>query len=272
MAELSKVVIQNGASHWICSAWEADKSKELLDDTELVLSIGGDGTMLRSARAIVPHKIPLLGINLGKLGFMTQLNPDEAVAKLPGFLAGEGYIEERMMLKIDCLSHGREGDITGIPLQKSFQALNDVIVGRGHSSRAVQIKVIIDGQVLTVYSADTVIVATPTGSTAYALAAGGPILHPKSQVLLLQPVAPHLSLNNALVLPWDTAINLEVITEHHNVLLGVDGQIDVDLKSGDVIMVRRSEDFTLFLSDKPPALWYSMLMQRLRRRNDVSSY
>lgn len=269
MSRLEKVISQNGSSCWTCSAWEAEKAQDLLTDTELVLSVGGDGTILRAARAIAPRRIPILGINLGRVGFMTLLSPEEATRKLPRFLSGEGYVEERTMLRTDYqpLYKGKRATRKSEP--KTFHALNDVYVGRGHSARAVQIKVIIDGEPLATYRADGVIVATATGSTAYSLAAGGPILPPRSQEILLQPVAPHLSLSNALVLPPDTTIELEVKTEAE-ALLSVDGQLDTDLQSGDTVTVRRSHGMALFLNDKPPAFWYRVLMKRLQGKNDAS--
>lgn len=270
LSNLQRIISQNGASCWTCSAWEAEKSLELLDATELVLTIGGDGTILRAARAIAPRKIPIVGINLGKLGFMMQLSPEDALAKLPGFLAGEGYVEERTMLQADYQPCGKGEAETGVCGTRCFQALNDVFVGRGHSSRAIQVEVEIDGEPLASYRADGVIVATATGSTAYALAAGGPILHPKAKEMLLQPVAPHLSLSNALVLPASSVIKLQVESER-DALLGIDGQIDIDLKSGDVVVVRRWEGMAFFLNDKPPAFWYRVLMKRLQRKNDSTN-
>jgi NAD+ kinase len=270
IARLSEIISQHGASCWTCSAWEAERAQDLLADTELILSIGGDGTILRAARAIAPRRIPILGINLGKLGFMTLLSPEEATSKLPRFLAGEGYMEERTMLRADYLPQARAEPKSARSEQRSFHALNDVYVGRGHSSRAVQIKVTIDGELLATYRADGVIVATATGSTAYSLAAGGPILPPRSSEILLQPVAPHLSLNNALVLPPDTTIQLAVTSER-DALLSVDGQIDIDLKNGDIVKVRRSHGQALFLNDKPPAFWYRVLMKRLQGRSNAAS-
>jgi len=269
-SRLEKVISQNGASCWKCSAWEAEKTQELLTNTELVLSVGGDGTILRAARAIAPRRIPILGINLGRVGFMTLLSPDEAMSKLPHFLSGEGYVEERTMLRADYQPQRKGKKATGESAQKTFHALNDVYVGRGHSARAVQIRVVIDGELLATHRADGVIVATATGSTAYSLAAGGPILPPRSPEILLQPVAPHLSLGNALVLPPDTTIELEVKTDAE-ALLSVDGQLDTDLKSGDTVTVRRSHGLALFLNDKPPAFWYRVLMKRLQGKNDASN-
>ncbi|MDP2719403.1 MAG: NAD(+)/NADH kinase [Dehalococcoidia bacterium] len=268
IARLESIIKKSGASCWTCSSWEIEKSAEIFNGTELVLSLGGDGTMLRSARAASPGRIPILGINLGKLGFMTQLNPDEALEKLPSFIAGKGYIEERAML------HAEHIPQIPIPSErppggKQFRALNDVIVGRGLSSRAVVIQAAINGKQFNTYQADALIIATATGSTAYSLAAGGPILHPEAKEMLLQPVAAHLNLNNALVLPPDTIVELTVLNDR-SALLGIDGQVDIEIQTGDKIMVKRSESTALFLSDKAPAGWYGALMEKLQRKNIAS--
>ena len=154
----------------MCSAWEEEKAKPQVAGSDLILSIGGDGTILRAARAVVPHAVPIVGINLGHLGFMTELKATEALDKLPRLLGGEGWIEERTMLEAETVSDG-----------KTFHVLNDVVVGRGSSARVVNIETRIDGEVLTTYRADGVIVATATGSTSYLLAAGGPILYPQAR-------------------------------------------------------------------------------------------
>ncbi|MFC1930457.1 NAD(+)/NADH kinase [Chloroflexota bacterium] len=265
---LKGIINNNGASCWTCSSWEIETSTELFNGTELVLSLGGDGTMLRTARAISPERIPILGINLGKFGFMTQLNPNEAQDKLPAFIAGEGYKEERAMLRAELVPQAIASG-KGLPGGTQFRALNDVIVGRGLSSRAVVIQASINGQPFNTYQADAVIIATATGSTAYTLAAGGSILHPAAKGLLLQPVAAHLGLNNALVLPPDTIVELSVLTDR-SALLGIDGQVDIEIQTGDKVIIERSESTALFLSDKAPDRWYSTLMEKLQRKNAAS--
>lgn len=163
---------------WISSAWETDKARVQLKGTELLLSVGGDGTILRAAQVVVPTATPITGVNLGTLGFMTELGADEAEMELPNLLAGKGWLDERAMLEVTV------GD-------RVFHALNDVVVGRGAIPRLVYVETRIDGQLLTTYRADGVIVATATGSTGYSLAAGGPILHPQSRDKVLAPVVPH---------------------------------------------------------------------------------
>ncbi|GAH02056.1 unnamed protein product, partial [marine sediment metagenome] len=143
----------------------------------------------RAVQVAVPGLTPIAGVNLGKLGFMTELSVDEAVAKLPALLAGEGWIDERAMLEAELSPAGQDEPA------RIFYALNDVVVARGAIARTVYIEASIDGETLTTYKADGVIVATATGSTGYSLAAGGPILHPQSKEFLLLPIVPHLHMH-----------------------------------------------------------------------------
>ena len=252
--ELEDFLSARRISFWSCSAWEEKKAKLQVAGTDLILSVGGDGTILRAARAIVPEQVPIAGINLGNLGFMTELKADEALKKLPRLLEGEGWIEERAMLQAQRGSKG-----------KSFHVLNDVVVGRGGSARLVNIETKIDGEVLTTYRADGVIVATATGSTSYSLAAGGPILHPQSKDILLNPVCSHLTLNEALVLPAETVVKLRVAT-NHEAMLSLDGQVESELASGDEVTVELSPYMTRFLRIQPRNYFYSTLESRLRHR------
>ena len=241
------------ASAWLCSAWEEEDVRSQVEGTDLILSIGGDGTILRAARAVVPWSIPIVGINLGRLGFMTELGADEAQQKLPAFIAGEGWIDERAMLRAE------------LEARDSFHALNDVVIGRGAITRVIYMETLIDGAPLTTYKADGVILATATGSTGYSLAAGGPILYPQSREILLTPIAPHPTFANALVLPPTATVELRVRTDHQ-AMLSIDGQIDVAIESGERIRVRLSPHATRFLRSQPPTFFFSNLMERLVQR------
>jgi NAD+ kinase len=242
---------------WTCSSWEEDKAKPQTADSELMLSIGGDGTILRTVRAVIPHAVPIVGINLGNLGFMTELKADEAFDKLPRLLDGDGWIEERSMLEAELPSQG-----------KVLNAMNDVFVGRRSSARLVQIETKVDGEVLATYRADGVIVATATGSTGYSLAAGGPILHPQAKEIIFKPVCPHLALDRAVVLPAEAEIQLKVTTTHE-AMLSIDGQVEMPLRSGDEVKVKRSLHVAQFLRIRPKAYFYSYLESRLKRKGIV---
>ncbi len=252
--KVEKFLSARGISAWRCSAWEEEQAKPQVAGSDLVLSIGGDGTILRAARAVVPHSVPIVGINLGNLGFMTELKAAEALDKLPRLLGGEGWIEERAMLEAGTASQG-----------KAFHVLNDVVVGRRSSARLVNIETRIGDEVLTTYRADGVIVATATGSTGYSLAAGGPILYPEAREILLKPLCPHLAVDKALVLPPEAVVQLKVTTSHE-AMLSLDGQVESPLRSGEEVQVKISPYVARFLRVQPKTYFYSSLGHRLEGR------
>ena len=253
--QLQDFLASEGISIWLCSAWEAETVGRQLDDTDLVLSVGGDGTILRTAQAVVPRVTPIIGVNLGKLGFMTELSADEAMEKLPALLSGKGWIDERAMLQAEFAPDGRKTSV--------YHALNDVVVARGGVARLVQVAASIDGKHLADYKADGVVVATATGSTGYSLAAGGPILYPHSKDFVLVPLMPHLSPAYALVLPAGTSIQLTV-TAAQLATLSIDGHINMSLLNGMVITVKQSPHRTRFLRIHPEDSFYGLLEQKLK--------
>jgi NAD+ kinase len=253
--ELSKFLKSPGVAVWLCSAWEREKACALLKGTDLLLTVGGDGTILRAVQAVIPGKTPITGINLGKLGFMTEFDAAEAMEKLPSLLDGKGWIDERVMLQAELVSPGQEPRV--------FHALNDVVVARGEVVRLIRVDASIDGQPLTTYKTDSVIVATATGSTGYALAARGPILYPQSRDFLLVPVAPHLSSAYPLVLPEKAVVTLRLNT-YHPAVLSIDGHINLPLSGRDTVTVRRSPHIVRFLRLRPRESFYSFLEDKLR--------
>jgi NAD+ kinase len=252
--KLERFLSARGIHTWLCSAWEPDKAKPQVNGTDLLLSIGGDGTILRTARTVIPDSVPILGINLGRLGFMAELQADEAMDKLPALLEGKGWIEERALLVAEALSQG-----------KTFHALNDVFVGRRSSARLVSIECKIDGTTMTTYRADGVIVATGSGSTGYSLAADGPILHPQAKEMILQPICSHFSSDKSLVLPPQTIIELKVTT-HHEAMLSIDGQTELQLNSGDKVTAKLSPYTAKFLRVQPKDYFYKSLDSKLQRK------
>ena len=254
--KLREFLGSSGISAWLCSAWEAEKVKAQMSGTDLFLSVGGDGTILRTAHVAAPAKIPIIGINLGRLGFMTELSADEAEEKLPSLLAGEGWVDERAMLKAELSTTGQEP-------ARTFHALNDVVVARGAVARVVYVEASVNGQRLTTYKADGVIVATATGSTGYSLAAGGPILHPQSRDFLLTPVNPHLTPPYAMVLPQGTTLELRLNTVHQ-ATLNIDGHLNLPLSDGIMVMVKHSPHAVRFLRIHPETYFYSSLEQKLK--------
>ncbi len=251
-AELEALLTARGVAVWLCSAWDTEKARAQTDGTDLLLSVGGDGTILRSAQAAISQNIPITGVNMGNLGFMTELAADEVAERLPALLDGSGWIDERAMLR---------AELDGM----TFDALNDVVVARGEVARLVRIEVSLDGNHLTTYRADGMVAASATGSTGYALAAGGPILYPRAGEFLLVSIVPHLVSIPPLVLPERTVVELRIITSHHHQgTLSIDGHINLPLADGARITVRQSPCTTRFLRLRPPEAFYNTLEQKLR--------
>jgi len=253
--KLEEFLSSQGVSSRRCSTWDEDEARHQVAGTELILSIGGDGTILRVARIVTPLSVPILGINLGRLGFITEIDSNEALSKLPVLLKGEGWIEERAMLEAQVED-------------KSFHALNDVVL-RSVAVRLVNIEAEIDGVAITTYRADGVIVATATGSTSYSLASGGPILHPQSREIVLQPISCHLGLSHALVLPPQSIVDLKV-AHREKVILSIDGQVELPLSEGQNIRVKLSPHIARFLRIHQSTYFYSSLWQKLRGRRNES--
>ncbi len=224
----------------------------VLDGATLACVFGGDGTMLRASRLIAPYGVGLLGVNLGHRGFLTVASVDEVPALLEDVLRGGYDTEERMLLEATLLRRGERID-------RSL-ALNDVVVARGAAVRSIHVAVSIDGEEFTTYWADGLIVATATGSTAYAFSVGGPVILPRTRTMVFVPIAPHLSFRNAVVLDEGQRLRLEVRDEPSR--LSVDGQHELDLAAGDAVDVApaavnarfvrttRSRPFLSLLRDK----------------------
>ena len=243
------------AQSWVSSAFEVDQHTELLPDTSLVVVAGGDGTILRTIHAVAAHSVPIVGVNMGRVGFMSELRVEDAAARLPAYLSGDMRVERRMMLRATVTDD--EGS-----LHLSADALNDVVIGRGGVARLLDIDTVVDKQFLTSYRADAVIVSTPTGSTGYALSAGGPIFFPEAEMMMLQPVAPHTGLRDGLVLPHDTEVTLSA-TDGKHASLSVDGMEDVELEPDFKVNIRRSPYVARFLRSNPRTAFYDQLTRRL---------
>jgi len=258
--EVQEFLISRSFSVWLCSAWEKEEACQQLDGTDLVLTVGGDGTILRAAQVVFTSDIPIAGVNLGKLGFMTELDAEEALSKLPSLVSGDGWTDERGMLQVELATPGQE--------TREFHALNDVVVARGEIARVIRVETVIDGQYYTTYKADGVILATATGSTGYTLAAGGPVLHPQSGDYLLQPVAPHLGSTHALVLPGNAEVSLSVTTVLP-ATIGIDGHINLPVSGDDIIKVKRSPNVIRFRRIRQKDNFYGSLEEKLKGRESV---
>ena len=241
---------------WTCSAADVDPQMPQAEATDLIITVGGDGTIIRAAGVSVPHGIPILGINMGRLGFMTELEAEEAMDRVPQYIEGNARVEERCMLQVDVTSGKDQSNEMG------YHALNDAVVARGAMSRVVRIDASIDGAPLTQFRADAVMVATATGSTGYNLSVGGPILAPQASDMILKAVAPHVGMAPALVLPSTSVVELMVATDRP-VMLSVDGHMDRDLAPGETVTVRSSPRRVRFLRAGPPSHFYETLTRRL---------
>lgn len=242
------------ADTWVASAWD-DEMRGQVAGSDLVICCGGDGTVLRAARAVIPHVVTLLGVNLGRIGFLTEITPAELFERLDEIVGGAGRVETRAMVETETLRGGVE-------LREHFHALNDVVVGRAAIGRTVQFTVRTDDTAIGQYRADGVIVATATGSTAYSLSVGGPILHPESREIIVTPVAPHLAPANSLVLAEGSLVEIQ-IAPRQSAILSVDGEPDLDLSGGDVVRVRTSEHTARFLRLGPPGDFFLRVGRRL---------
>lgn len=253
-AEMLEFIESLGASAWVSSSWSDEEIKAHLSELDLLITLGGDGSMLRAARLTVGKTIPILGINMGRLGFLTEVEPAEWRDRIEQTFKGDYWIESRMMVHAE---HRRQEDVAN-----TYEALNEVVISRGQLARVVRLHTYIDGSFLTTYTADGLIISTATGSTAYALAAGGPILPPELENFLLIPLAPHLSLERPIVLSRGVTVQVQISTDHTAVLT-VDGQFEIELADDDEVVMRASPWVGRFVRLQEKNYFYQTLMQRM---------
>ena len=227
---------------------------DALARAELIVCAGGDGTVLRTARLAVPHEAPILGVNMGRLGFLTSLSPDGFFRALDRILARDWEVERRLMVAGTVV----EGAETGL----AFHGLNDIVLSRRSPGRPVYVELDVDGERVARYRCDGMIVATPTGSTGYSLSAGGPILAPVERHLVVTPVSAHLAIGRSLVLASSAAVTLSVGSAE-GAILTVDGQEDAPLAGGARVAVRASEHAARFALLHPSSSFYGRLAERL---------
>ncbi|HEC61008.1 MAG TPA: NAD(+)/NADH kinase [bacterium] len=223
---------------------------------DLLIALGGDGTMLRAGHLCGPAGIPVLGINLGRFGFLMEVRQNQWREIMPRLLQGDYWVERRMML---CVEQWRSGELIG-----SWEVLNEVFVGRGQTIRPVHLITEVDKRFLTTYVADGLIASTPTGSTAYALAAGGPILPPELRNILLVAVAPHLSVDRPIVLAEGSTVSITIRTDHQ-AILSVDGQFPIELADEDRVTAYASEHTVQFIRFQDPGYFYRNLTPHMNQ-------
>lgn len=223
---------------------------------DLLIALGGDGTMLRAGHLCGPNDIPILGINMGSFGFLMEIRQDSWREALDRLLGDDFWLEKRMMLSAEQV---RDDQVLG-----KWDVVNETVVSRGSIVRPVQMKVTVDDRFLATYVADGMIASTPTGSTAYALAAGGPILPPELRTILLVPIAPHLSIDRGIVLAEGSSVAIKVHTSHHAVL-SIDGQPPIDLQDGDCVNVHANNHSLQFVRFQDPGYFYRNLTPHMNQ-------
>jgi NAD+ kinase len=231
--------------------------EKMVDQTDLIIVLGGDGTFLSIARQMRTRTVPVLGVNMGQLGFLTEIKQSEALDTLTHILDGKPVpISQRALLEVTL---HRKGKVV-------FQGpvVNDAVVSKGAIARIIGMQILINGQLVNTVRADGIIVSTPTGSTAYSLAAGGPILSPFLPALILNPICPHSLTQRPLVVSDGSEIQIALKDRPGHVLLTLDGQDAVDMREGDVVTVRRFKKHSLKLISSPSRDYFSLLREKLK--------
>jgi NAD+ kinase len=222
----------------------------------MVFALGGDGTILQAANIAAAHRVPIVGVDFGRFGFLAEITPQDTLDNLLRFIRKEHWIEERAMLQAELL---RNDEKVG-----QFQALNDIVVGRAFLSGVIEVLLKIDGEYVTTYIGDGLVVSTATGSTAYNLATNGPVLAPQLRAIVLAAIAPHLSLLGHLVVPRTSIITLHVGTRK-GASVTIDGQPDFQIEDKDVLTITNSTNSAYFARLQSKTYFYQNLAKRLRR-------
>jgi NAD+ kinase len=210
----------------------ASLNPEAASTADLAVVVGGDGTLLAAARLLGDRQVPIVAINYGSMGFLTEVTLDEMYPALEGVLAGEFVTEDRMMMDVHVLRAGRR--------VANYRALNDVVINKGTLSRMIELEVRVDGQYVSRFRADGLIVATPTGSTAYNLSAGGPIIFPTMSAMIVTPICPHTLTNRPLVLSESVKIEIVLRSAQDDVYITIDGQVGLKLEMDDELVAAKS--------------------------------
>ncbi len=222
---------------------------------DMVLVLGGDGTMLSAARLVEERSVPILGVNMGGLGFLTEASLDQLYPSLERVFANDFVVDERLMLRAHMHRHGEH--------VAHATVLNDVVVSKGTLARMIEIRIAIEGQFVTNLRGDGLIVSTPTGSTAYSLSAGGPIMTPAVRSLILTPICPHTLTHRPLLVPSEVTIEVTLSSKDEGAMVTFDGQVGVAMTQGDTVVIKASEHRTQLIRF-PDHTYYEVLRRKLK--------
>ncbi len=237
------------------SSIKAIVREEIPSQTDLIIVLGGDGTLLSVARLVGSRKVPILGVNLGGLGFLTEITLEELFRVLEQVIRGDFVTDERTVFSTSVIRRGER--------LAEFIVLNDAVINKGALARIIDIETSINGEYLTTFKSDGLIISTPTGSTAYNLSAGGPIVHPSLPCMIITPICPHTLTNRPIMIPDDVVVRAILQSRQEEVLLTLDGQQGFALEFGDVVEVKKAEE-KILLVKSPYRHYFELLREKLK--------
>ena len=255
LRERKKDVVLDTKAASLLGEIAASSKSEMAARADMVLVLGGDGTMLNAARLVEERSVPILGVNLGGLGFLTEVTLEQIYPTLEKVFAGAFYIEERLMLRARIERHGEQ--------VASATVLNDVVIGKGTLARMIETQISVNGQFVTRLRGDGLIVSTATGSTAYSMSAGGPIIHPSVRAIILTPICPHTLTHRPLLIPSDVALEVVLTGQDEGAMTTFDGQVGVAMAQGDMVFVNASDHRTNLIRF-PDRTYYDVLRRKLK--------
>lgn len=255
LRELGKEVILDGKTSSLIGEPSVYHKTQVATLSDVLVVLGGDGTMLNAARLVEERGVPILGINMGGLGFLTEVSLDQMYPALQRVFTQDFYLEERLMLRARIDRHGDH--------VAQATVLNDVVLSKGTLARMITLQISLDGQFVTSLRGDGLIVSTPTGSTAYSLSAGGPIVHPSVQALILTPISPHTLTHRPLLIPSTVALDVTLTSPDDGAMTTFDGQVGVAMTQGDTVAITASEHHTKLIRF-PERTYYEVLRRKLK--------
>ncbi|MBI4400326.1 MAG: NAD(+)/NADH kinase [Nitrospirae bacterium] len=259
LRERQKEVVLDGQTAALIGEPATYQKTQIATMADMVLVLGGDGTMLNAARLVEERGVPILGVNMGGLGFLTEISLDYLYPTLDKVFAQEFSIEERLMLRARIHRHGEH--------VAQATVLNDVVISKGMLARMIETRISINGQFVTSLRGDGLIVSTPTGSTAYSLSAGGPIVNPSVHALILTPICPHTLTHRPLLIPSNVSLEAVLTSHDEGAMATFDGQVGVAMTQGDTVAISASEHRTRLIR-LPDRSYYDVLRRKLKWGND----